>query len=330
MLILLTILIIAQQTSEEIMQTATVRHTEHYSYFHRGRTEDARPETRGGFALVGGGADVDQAFHWMADRGGKGDFLVLRGSGGDGYQEYLDQLLSPNSVQTLVLKTPEAAHDPFVLERIAQAEAIFLAGGDQWNYVDKWRDTPLLDSLNAALLQGVPLGGTSAGLAVLGEHIFTAEKSTVTSAEALRDPYHPAITLESHFLDAPPLRGLITDSHFSERERMGRLVTFMARLHGDKELESVRGVGVDESTAVLLESDGSSQVVGKGSAHFVSSNTSPETCRPSEPLTFTGMTVHSVSHGESFDLSTWSSEQVQPKTLSVRNGVLLEEEAIAP
>lgn len=286
-----------------------------FDYYARGNPQDVTASTRGGFALMGGGADVDEAFAWMIERSGGGDFLVLRGSGADGYNEYLDTLGELDSVETLVLKTPEAAHDPFVLEKVAGAEAIFLAGGDQWNYVGKWKDTPLQHALNLAAAQGVPIGGTSAGLAVLGEHVFTAERGTITSEEALRDPHHPSLTLESEFLSFAPLEGLITDSHFSERERMGRLVAFTARLEG------ARGVGVDESTALLVEPDGSSHLVGQGSAYLVKPEGPPQVCEPGQPLTYRSLGVHRVDPGQRFDLASWEGDGVALK-LTVEHGRL--------
>jgi cyanophycinase len=304
------------------MITSPSRDTASYTHFQRGSTHDAKPKTEGGFVLMGGGGDVDEAFQWMAQRGGNGDFLVLRGSGGDGYQEYIDDITDANSVETLVIKDKDGAFDPFVLERVARADAIFMAGGDQWNYVGKWKDSPLLDALNGAILKGVPIGGTSAGLAVLGQHLFTAEKNTVGPQEALADPYDEKITLSSDFLQAPPLVGLITDSHFSERDRMGRLVAFMARLQSDSELPTMRGVGVDEGTAALVYPDGQSEVTGKGGVHWVRSSRPPEVCEPGQPLTFTGLQVTSLTDGQSFDLTSWDSPEQPPKDLQVEQGKL--------
>lgn len=305
------------------MINPTSRETSHYTHFQRGNPQDATPSARqGGFVLMGGGGDVDEAFEWMSKRGGNGDFLVLRGSGGDGYQQYLDDLTEANSVETLVLKDAEAARDPFVLERVARADAIFLAGGDQWNYVGKWADSPLLDALNGSILKGVPIGGTSAGLAVLGQHLFTAQNGTVTSEEALPDPYHPNITLSSDFLHAPPLEGLVTDSHFSERDRMGRLVTFMSRLQQDRGLDSLRGVGVDEGTAALVDPEGESRTVGKGEAHWVRATAAPESCQAGQPLTQTALLVTSVGAGETFSLNSWSSPDRPERSMKVQSGKL--------
>lgn len=301
---------------------STVTDRPHYTYYHRGSNSDAQSETRGGVALMGGSTDVDQVFTWMADRGGNGDFLVLRGSGSDGYQKYIDEIADVNSVSTLVIKDSEAARDPFVLDKVRKAEAVFFAGGDQWNYVGKWKDTPLLAELNKSLARGVPMGGTSAGLAILGEHVFTAEKNTITSEEALQDPFHPAITLDSDFLKAPGMEGFITDSHFSERDRMGRLVTFMSRLQVDSGREEMKGVGVDEKTAVLVGPDGVGTAVGEGQAHFVKATGAPEVAKPGEPLTHTHLQTYSVSNGQSFDLGNFSSRDVEPSDLKVVDGEL--------
>lgn len=293
-----------------------------YTYYHRGSRQDKKVPTEGGLALVGGAGDRDEVFRWMADRGGNGDFLVLRGSGADGYQDYIDKVAEVNSVSTLVLHEREAAHDPFVLEKVKNAEAIFFAGGDQWNYVGKWKDTPLQTALNNALATGVPVGGTSAGLAILGEHVYSAEKASVTSPEVLADPYHPGLTLESDFLHASPLEGAITDTHFAQRERMGRLVTFMARLQQDGREHESKGIGVDEQTAVLVTPDGRGRVVGEHQAYFVRTTGLPEECRPGTPLTHSGLEVYRLSSGEEFDFGAWSSEHSPATKLRVTRGKL--------
>ncbi|MCA9781818.1 MAG: hypothetical protein KC800_34105, partial [Candidatus Eremiobacteraeota bacterium] len=168
---------------------------------------------------------------------------------------------------------------------------------------------------------GVPLGGTSAGLAVLGQYLFSAEHDTIVSKEALEDPYHPAITLEKNFIKAEPLSNLITDSHFSQRDRLGRLLTFVARVQQDENLTTLGGVGVDEATAALVDSEGSTRVVGEGSAHFVKARSKPRECRPGKALSHS-YSLHSVSAGQTFELADWSSREVEPRSVKVDHGEL--------
>ena len=240
-----------------------------FTYYLSGSAADVRPATRPGFLLAGGGTDNVEAFRWLLERSGGGDLLILRASGSDAYHPFSAELAPLDSAETIIFRSAAAAHDPFLIERIRQADAIFLAGGDQWNYYRYWRNTPVAREVNAAIARGVPVGGTSAGLAVLGQYGFTAEHDTVTSAAALADPYDAHVSLEADLFRIAPLACTITDSHFQQRDRLGRLIVFLARLRDLGECSTVQGIGIDERTAVLLEADGKARVVGEGSAFLL-------------------------------------------------------------
>jgi cyanophycinase len=171
--------------------------TDHaYQYFRAGRPKDVQAKTRPGFALMGGGDDLDAAFQWMCERAGGGDLLVLRASGDDDYNPYIQRLCKLNSVGTLILKSRQAARAPFGADTIRHAEAVFMAGGDQAQYINWWMDTPMQQALNDAIRRGVPIGGTSAGLAVQGEFIYSAQGDApddedLKSAQTLANPFHP-------------------------------------------------------------------------------------------------------------------------------------------
>ena len=66
--------------------------------------------------------------------------------------------------ETIVFHDRSASSEAYVLDRLAKAEAIFMAGGDQGNYIKYWKDTPVEDAINAAARRGVPIGGTSAAI----------------------------------------------------------------------------------------------------------------------------------------------------------------------
>jgi cyanophycinase-like exopeptidase len=143
---------------------------------------------------MGGGTDLDEAFKWLCERAGGGDLLVLRATGGDDYDSHIQGLCALNSVATLVVPSRAAAEDPFVAKMIGKASALFIAGGDQANYVNFWHGTPVQSALNEAIGRGAPMGGTSAGLAVLGEYAYTAQGDkpdapNLDGKTALADPY---------------------------------------------------------------------------------------------------------------------------------------------
>ena len=147
-----------------------------------------------------------------------------------------------------------------------------------------WKGTPVEDAIHyVANVKQAPVGGTSAGLAILGQFLYSGQSSSVTSSQALANPYHRYITLDRDFLTIANLGGVITDSHFSARDRMGRLLVFLARIIKDGWASSVRGIGVDEATAILVEPNGSATRVGSGAAYFVSSNGTPRPACPARP-----------------------------------------------
>ena len=290
-----------------------------YETYLTGDGADVRRTTRGGLQLEGGGTDIPDAFRWLVDHAGGGDVVVIRASGEDGYNTFIRDL-GADSVESIVFHGREAAFDKDVLRSLELAEAVFIAGGDQWNYVKFWKGTPVQDALNALARRGVPIGGTSAGLAVMGEFSFSAMHDTVTSPEALANPYAEKVAIERAFLTLPHMAGIITDSHFVPRDRLGRLLVFLGRIVQDGWTSPVRAIAVDQEAAVLVESDGSARVVGKGPAYFMETTQKPEVCRTGTPLTLHGVSTFRIQPGGTFDVAAWKAEGATPYVLAVDSG----------
>ena len=297
-----------------------------YRYIRVGSASDVSTRTLPGFALIGGGKDLDAAFLWMCQKSGGGDFLVIRATGTDAYNPYIQTLCHENSIATLVIPDRQAAMDPFVVRTIRNAEAIFISGGDQANYINFWSRTPVEDALNEAIKRGVPVGGTSAGLAVQGEYIYSAQNDLpegpdLTSKAALANPLNQQVVIAHRFLNDPALTDTITDTHFVKRDRMGRLLVFMAHIADSASARTVKGIGIDEQTAVMLGRDGHAKVVGNGAAYFLESSVKPAQFRIGKPLTFTGISVHKVTPGGDFDLRSWTGTSGEYR-LDVESGAI--------
>jgi beta-aspartyl-peptidase (threonine type) len=308
---------------------AGLRGAESWQHWLTGDPADAHPAaTRGGLLLLGGGGDVETAWRWFVACAGGGDIVVLRASGGDGYQQFLfEKIGGVNSVETILFKDASAARDPRVLEIIRQADGIFLAGGNQARYVRYWRDTPVADALNAHLRAGRPLGGTSAGLAVLGEFVFGALEDTVTSETALRDPHDRRVAVGRGFISVPPLAGIITDTHFMARKRLGRLVAFLARLAVDEKPARLAGLGVDEGTALCLEPDGTGRVhtVKQGCAWLVVPTEPPARVESGRPLLYRDLRVTGIGPDSTLHLADRTvGRPTAVRHVSAANGQLSE------
>ena len=236
-----------------------------YHYYEIGDVTAPRPEkTQPGLMLAGGGEWPYEAFRWMIGKAGHGRIVILRASGStEAQDEFFKDIGGITAAQTLVFEDRRAASDPRVLEIVRKADGIFIAGGDQSNYVRYWKGTPLNDALNQHVRDGKPLGGTSAGLAVMGAFSYGAmDGGSLTSEDALKDPMGPAVTLVDDFLQLFPLPAhrVITDSHFGARDRLGRLLTFIARLSKEQGTAQIKGLGVDENTALCLDGEGVGRV----------------------------------------------------------------------
>jgi cyanophycinase len=294
-----------------------------YEYYAVGNQNDVTTTTAAGTVLMGGGTDVDAAFQWMIGKSGGGDFVVIRATGTDAYNPYIYGLGTVDSVETLIIKSRTAAADPFVVNKIRNAEALWIAGGDQSDYINFWKGTPVADAINyVANTKHAPVGGTSAGLAVLGQFIYTGALGSVTSSQALSDPFHRYVTLDRDFVQIANLGGVITDSHFVTRDRLGRSVTFLARIIKDGWASSVHGIGIDEATAMLVEPNGAATRVGSGAAYFLSSAGVPQVCVAKTPLTYTGIAVYRVSGAATFNLATWTGSGGTAYTVSANAGAL--------
>jgi cyanophycinase len=297
-----------------------------YTYIRAGEAANVTVQPRAGVALMGGGTDLDEAFQFLCDRANGGDMVVLRARGDDEYNAYLRGICHLNSVATLIIPNKKAAEDPFVAETISHAAVIFIAGGDQANYINFWMNTPVQNALNEAIRHGVPIGGTSAGLAVMGEYAYSAQGDrpddpNLDGKTALADPFGPRISMSRGFLNIPILKGIITDTHFARRDRMGRLLVFLARLNeaGKADSQHVRGIGVQERAAVLLEPDGKAHVAGYGPAYFIEADRASGVLQKAKPLSFGPFVVQKVAPGADFFIKSWAGDAISYK-LTVEAG----------
>jgi cyanophycinase len=307
---------------------ASLAHAGSYQYFRIGNKNNIETVPTPGTAMMGGGEDLDEAFRWLCHKSNGGDFLILRASGDDAYNSYVNGLCKLNSVGTLIIPDRQTAQDPAVSQIIRHAAAVFISGGDQARYIRAWKGTSVQDAINANISAGKPIGGTSAGLAVLGEFVYgaladTPDGNDLASRDVLRNPYFERVTLVRGFLQVPHLENLLTDSHFAKRDRMGRTLGFLARLMQDGWSKSPKEVAIDEKSALLVEPDGKGTVVGNGKgAYFLRPTRRPRTCKRGEPLTFQRIGVYRVPAGGHFDLTSWTGNGGTAYFLSVNNGVL--------
>lgn len=300
-----------------------------------GNAGDVIKPTQQAVCLAGGGSDDAWADGWryLLERSGGGDIVIIRADGSrGGYEPWIyedpDNHNFPkvDSVTTLSFGRVGEANLASVETAILNAELVFFAGGDQSKYIDYFKGTKLAAALDYVVrVKKIPVGGTSAGMAILGDVDYGAHYSSpakkgamVTSADVMKDPTGSFIDLDRSFFVAPFLSGVVTDTHFSQRAREGRLVGFMARAvynnYADVNLGNIKAIASDEATAVCYDETGQAHVFGANKAFFLKANGPIERIQPGTSLDwfYGGQAVNayviqgSANGSAVFDLNSWS------------------------
>ena len=283
-----------------------------------GNTEDVTPEKLEGpmAILMGGGSEVDTVFqqHAFPTLNG-GDLVVLRQGRIGGYNSYFyDEVVGsaprPDSVETIQLDTVEQANSDYVVWALENAEMVWFAGGDQSAYLQAWRGTRAQEAIQKVWDKGGVVGGTSAGLAILGEYIYDpgAEEATI-SEDTFADPYNKGVTISDRFINIPWLEDVITDSHFRNRDRMGRSLGFMAVLREENRTPLIRAICVSEESAITIYPNGMGTVNAAGEVYILQENADTQRTQvnPGEPLIYGPVDRIHLVEGDQFNFNTWSA-----------------------
>jgi cyanophycinase-like exopeptidase len=274
-----------------------------------GADADVRPSLEGpSLLLQGDGTPLDSAFQAHARQVANQplDVVVLAASfpsGGSTTPECdgLVDLGRVQSCETITMPDPRGADVETVAETVQQAEIVYVAGGNQCNYVD-WVGRAVHTAVVDVYERGGGVGGGSAGLAIQGDAAYDGCTGSVRSDEALTNPYDARIHFTDDMFNWPVMDRLITDSHFQARDRMGRLITFVARRMAATGAESFSGLGVNEGTAVVVDSAGAGTVYGER-AYLVHGDHPPQTLAPDTALTYAGVKIVRLPAGTSYDLT---------------------------
>jgi cyanophycinase len=310
------------------------------NFYTAGNAADVAPATVPGLALVGGGGRCNGAYRWLIQRSGGGDFVFLTTTDysdqeDDQFFADMRQLAAVDSITTLTVNRRVLAETEKVETAVRNAELLFIDGGDQTEYYDLWKGTRLHNAIRYLLeTKKVPLGGTSAGMAVLSGLVYIPLKQGVTSAEALGDPFHANMdSIKNDFFSTPFLASTISDTHWSERNRCGRTIAFLARIITDglAPLQSARAIACDERTAVCIDGSGWAVVFGNSDADdfafFISARSWPDRCLPGQSLYWTNAVsickVKGTENGTNgVDLLNWQEHGGSRHDVDVLNGVL--------
>jgi cyanophycinase len=216
------------------------------------------------------------------------------------YEKLLRKLGADEAKAIPVLTRADAAKTEW-LEYLDKATAVFITGGNQLRLSTIIGGTPLAKAIRRANARGVTVGGTSAGAAILSEHMiaYGAEGNT---------PVAGNVTLVPGF---GLTNRIMIDQHFRQRDRLGRLLAALAYN------PFAIGIGLDEDTAAFIDSNRKLSVVGAGALTLVDASelTHSSVAEASEgaPITLTNIRLHILASGSTFDLESRKAETPIPE-----------------
>lgn len=273
---------------------------------------------QGYVAVIGGGAEAsgkntwsDEPYRWIVEHARGRPVAILSA---DDETEWLPSYfvqLGATSSYNLKLDSRARANNFAVYNRLASAGAVFIKGGDQWEYLSLWRGTRAQRAIREVFDYGGVVAGTSAGAALLGEIVYDARNGTVFPEEALRDPYNARVTFTTDFVGLVP--NTLFDTHFTRDGRIARLLAMVARLDAEGADADVLGVGVDEKTALLIPPSLRARVTGEGAVTIVRRTPASRLrIAPGLPPVFTDVAYDQVTDGFVFNLAARAVASAPP------------------
>jgi len=206
--------------------------------------------------------------------------------------EHVFQELGAGRVRAFNFETREQCEDPRALEKLSQADGIFMTGGNQLRLSTTLGGTSVARMIRARNAEGVHVAGTSAGAAFMPEHMIAFGDEGPT-------PRADKVTL------APGLglvNRVIIDQHFRQRGRLGRLLAALAYNPFPV------GLGLDEDTAAFIGPDETFMVHGSDAITVVDTSeveyTSMDSAHEDDPVCILGVKLHILTAGAGYHLHT--------------------------
>lgn len=251
---------------------------------------------QGSILLVGGGSEnygdwSDKPYKWFVEQALNRKILVLHYETTTTFFTGYFPSLSSCTVSNLAINSTTTANDSSTYKFILEHDGVFLRGGDQAQYVNKWKGTLTEKAIKEIFQRGGVVGGTSAGEMVLSDVSYTS--GSTDNGGALRNP-SASMSLVDDFLPLVP--GTLAESHANERGRIGRLPVFLAR-YKNSNGRIITGIAVDVNTALAIDKNRIGEVMGGSAVAF---------------LRWASNTTFSIETGKPFSLQNMKFDQLLP------------------
>ncbi|MGZ5488740.1 MAG: cyanophycinase, partial [Candidatus Aminicenantales bacterium] len=197
--------------------------------------------------------------------------------------------------------TREEALKPDAPKILDGAGGVFFTGGDQAKLTGVLLGTPVLARIHEIYEKGGVIGGTSAGAAVQSEFMITGNEKRTNNEEGTWEVILAGDV--EHTEGFGFVKNAVIDQHFVTRRRHNRLIAVVL------EFPTLVGVGIEESTAVLVRPDGKYEVLGEGQVIIYDARRAKTSRLTDGRLGGHGLTMHVLLPGDVYDLAAGRVEE---------------------
>ena len=264
---------------------------------------------RGTLFIVGGGPQspaLVQEFVELAGGAGHSKIVVFGMASATGLatgEEKANDLRKLGATALNVFVNVAQANSDSVAHMLDGATGVWFIGGDQVRLLDALKGTKTEEAIHRLYANGAVIGGTSAGAAVMSSTMLTGDERHPGGVRPVNDTSSAGawMTIARDNVVTTPGFGLIAnaivDQHFLRRKRNNRLISLVL----DQPVHL--GVGIDESTVLVVEPDGRWRVDGESVAVVYDARQASVT-QPGATLGASGVVVHVLPAGSRYDPQT--------------------------
>jgi cyanophycinase len=213
---------------------------------------------------------------------------------GEGYATLFRNMGAKKTDWLRVERREDANAEP-ALDLLRMATGIYITGGDQARLVELLVGTLVMECIRTRNADGVIVAGTSAGASILSA-LMMAGGTGIGGDSNGSAARKGMVDMVAGF---GLVQDIIIDQHFSQRGRLGRLLSVFAGTPG------LIGIGLDEDTAALIDREGTLVALGSNMVTIVDGrNTISDYFdrEAGEVLTITGSSLHVLAGGRHFDV----------------------------
>lgn len=276
--------------------------------------------SQGKLLLVGGGEEQpngwsDIPYKWAIEESFNQKVAILSTQyESPEFEAYLSDL-GAVQIQSFYIKSQATANDSAIYDSLLGFDVLFIRGDDPWTVYNGFKNTLVEQAIKDKYKEGGVICASNAAVGLLSDIAFNEQNGNLIPLDGLSDIQNDRVRLSEGFLNA--YEEFIFLPNFSKKNQLGNLTTFLAHQWINKN-QNLIGIGLDEETALCVDSTGLAMTYGNGSVTVLLNDVSGESFQSSQGKPIIDLLRYNqLLAGDSFHFISWEvkgkASRLRPK-----------------